>query len=346
MSNSLFSSFYFLVKVPAAQNARDRRQVLALTELAISSVLLHPNIVKTHTYSIRPVRECPAAAPSDLFSSKSHGISLSSYLKQAPSWFEIQIIMERMDLGSLRGAFSALKSAQPHNYRAVLDIALDVARGIQHLHSCNIIHADLKAPNVLLQSSSIEAKGCVAKIADFGLSLSKDDALSSHVPGFRHGTRSHMAPELLTFSQGVSNSSDVYSYGILLFEIYTGIDAYSDTFHLNFDEMVVCHNHRPTFPPGTPDGYKDLAMACWSKDPLSRPCFASIVSSLTKLRADEEGVTPPLDLSRSNIILLPALDSSWECPLTAPPPPPPPPPPRVAGPPTTNEKAFWVAFLS
>lgn len=319
---------------------------MALTELAISSILLHPNINKTHSYSIRPVKETEQVS---LAKTDNSNVSLSFYLSQAPLSFEVQIIMEYCDLGNLRGAFGPLKSAQPLNYRAVLDIALDVAKGMQHLHSCNVIHTDLKAPNILLQSSSDVAKGFVAKIADFGLSLSKDDALASHVHGFRHGTKSHMAPEILSGNGSHSNASDVYSFSILMFEIYRGIDAFSDMFHLNFDEMVILNNHRPSFPPGTPRGYEDLAAACWSHDPKSRPSFDAIVSALTSLREDEGGETSPLDFSSSLIIVHPAVDNSEPAPVT-----------RVAQRPqsgqpiqaqpkrelTTNDKAFWEAVFN
>ena len=185
----------------------------------------------------------------------------------------------------------------------------------------------------------------MAKVSDFGLSLAKEDALSSHVSGFQHGTKSHMAPEILSGDGSHSNASDVYSYGILMFEIYGGIDAFSDTFHLNFDEMFILNNHRPTFPPGTPDGYKDLAMACWSHDPKERPSFEALVSSLTQLRAEEGGETSPPDVSRFIV---------KSCPTIMPPPEPvvdgasPSARPQDASRKaqddmTTNNKEFWVS---
>ena len=160
-----------------------------------------------------------------------------------------------------------------------------------------------------------------------------------------------MAPELLSGDGSVSNSSDVYSFGILMFEIYRGIEAFSETRHPNFDEIVIFHNHRPTFPPDTPDGYKDLATACWSKDRLARPSFAAIVSSLTQLRADEGGQTTLLEISSSSINALPPGESSSNLYIPVVP------PrgqslnqeesrPRHNPELTTNDKAFWEAVFN
>ena len=58
------------------------------------------------------------------------------------------------------------------NYAAVLDNASDIARAMLHLHKANILHLDLKAANVLLKSGTSGADSIVAKVMDFGLSVS------------------------------------------------------------------------------------------------------------------------------------------------------------------------------
>jgi serine/threonine protein kinase len=65
------------------------------------------------------------------------------------------------------------------NYRAILDTALDVAKAMLHLHSLNVLHADLKARNVMLKSGG-EGRTVVAKVADFGLSV-KMDVMETHI---------------------------------------------------------------------------------------------------------------------------------------------------------------------
>ena len=90
--------------LPSELTRRDKRQMMALMELAITSALLHTNIVKTHSYSIRPIRE-------SLKQALSTGPS-KSLVKSSPSSFEIQIIMEHCDLGTLRGAYKILSTGQ------------------------------------------------------------------------------------------------------------------------------------------------------------------------------------------------------------------------------------------
>jgi serine/threonine protein kinase len=135
-----------------------------------------------------------------------------------------------------------------------------------------------------------------------GLSLSKDDALSPGVSGFQHGTKSHMAPEILADGYN-STSTDVYSFGILLYELYTGVDAFCNTPDRFLDQMVIHDHHRPIFPPGTPKGYHSLALACWSHDASLRPSFEAIVASLARFREEEGGPTDRVDLTESALQL-------------------------------------------
>ena len=104
-------------------------------------------------------------------------------------------------------------------------IAIDVARGLVHLHSRSIVHMDLKSPNILL------AKDFTAKIADVGLARSVSTNLLTHMSSV--GTIAWAAPELKTgFKVGqsaigghaITAKVDVFSFGVVLWEIVTGED--------------------------------------------------------------------------------------------------------------------------
>ena len=102
-----------------------------------------------------------------------------------------------------------------------LDVALlglDVAKGCQAIHRYNIIHGDLKPHNVLLTSALDDERGWNGKIADFGLSV-KIKRGEQHVSGIQHGTEGYVAPEVLQTRRMVK-ASDVYSFGILMWELW------------------------------------------------------------------------------------------------------------------------------
>ena len=131
-------------------------------EAAISSSLSHPNLVQTLTYTLEPV-----SATRNL-GAESASLSTSSDLTQQPSnGFEVRLVLELCEYGTLRqaldaGAFATL--AGVINYPAILDTAIDIAKGMRHLHQQNVVHSDLKGGNILLAKSADEPRGFLAKV--------------------------------------------------------------------------------------------------------------------------------------------------------------------------------------
>eukprot|EP00198_Chlamydomonas_reinhardtii_P004100 XP_001693436.1 predicted protein [Chlamydomonas reinhardtii] len=106
--------------------------------------------------------------------------------------------------------------------RALFRTAREIALGMKHLHSSNILHGDLKPGNVLLTSARVDRRGFIAKLADFGLSHVAHGPIATNT----WGTLRYMAPE--HFSGTMSKATDVFAFGMLLWEMVTGKKPYEN----------------------------------------------------------------------------------------------------------------------
>ncbi|XP_076884793.1 cysteine-rich receptor-like protein kinase 2 [Bidens hawaiensis] len=132
-----------------------------------------------------------------------------------PESFLVYEYLPNMSLN--RFIFDAIKGKEL-NWEKRFVIILGTTEGLVYLHENNktrIIHRDIKAANILLDSR------LRAKIADFGLARSFQED-KSHISTAVAGTLGHMAPEYLALGQ-LTEKADVYSYGVLLLEVVTGI---------------------------------------------------------------------------------------------------------------------------
>ena len=151
-------------------------------------------------------------------------------------------------------------------------IALDIARGMEFLHGRGIIHRDLKSSNVLLDGRKR------AKIGDFGLTRTKSSGPMTGMVG----TQDWMAPEVLVSLPFYDEKVDVYSFGIVLWELLTSKRPYQDV-ESNPLELIVditMKGTRPEIPGSCPKSLRTLIEACWHTDPKRRPSFHEIVAML------------------------------------------------------------------
>lgn len=158
----------------------------------------------------------------------------------------------------------------PTSWTNRVRMMLDVARGLQFLHSYNIIHRDLKSLNLLMT-----AEGRV-KLADFGISRPNDQ--SKLMTGCC-GTYQWMAPEVLT-SMRYSLSADVYSFGVIIWEICEGAAPFKNLAPPQIPLAVVQERKRPLISPETPHPLRHLIQRCWQHEPALRPTAAEIVGIL------------------------------------------------------------------
>jgi serine/threonine protein kinase len=84
-----------------------------------------------------------------------------------------------------------------------------------------------------------------------------------------------MAPEVMMEGKS-SKRSDVYAYGVLLWEVFCGTRPYFGMRDVAIVHKVVEENMRPVFPKDAPREYVELATSCWDKDEMKRPEFAEV----------------------------------------------------------------------
>lgn len=188
-------------------------------------------------------------------------------------------VTEFMVNGSLKQFLRKKDRTIDRRKRVIL--AMDAAFGMEYLHGKNIVHFDLKCENLLVNMRDPQRPIC--KIGDLGLSKVKQHTL---VSGGVRGTLPWMAPELLSGkSNMVSEKIDVYSFGIVMWELLTGEEPYSDMRAAEIIGGIVNDSLRPQIPSWCDPEWKGLMESCWSSDPAERPSFTDISQRLRKMAA-------------------------------------------------------------
>ncbi|GLC35392.1 hypothetical protein PLESTM_000315000 [Pleodorina starrii] len=324
----------------AGREGRARQQ--AALEAAISMALAHPNVVVTYSYKVKALEQAPVTTPPPV-----SGAIVPSGGEDAPiDWddevaarggklessdvVKLYIVQEYCNGRTLREALDRglagrvrLGGAPRH---LALRLALDVARGMEHIHSRHIVHGDLKPDNVLLvwnpRTSDLEEEleqqpkpqqklpGLVAKVADFGLSTALPEG-ATHASGRFQGTPAYLAPEVGLSGQ-VSPRADVWSFGLILVELYFGCSlsavlstCWATTLrapqqqqqgnppdhaghpHYHPDDRAACL--RETLAAITDLPYSELVGKCVSLEPRQRPGFDEIAAVLEQQLQLEAG---------------------------------------------------------
>lgn len=198
------------------------------------------------------------------------------------------LVMEYAAGGPLSRALAG-RRVPPH---VLVNWAVQIARGMHYLH-CEalvpVIHRDLKSNNILLlqpiEGDDMEHK--TLKITDFGLAREwhKTTQMSAA------GTYAWMAPEVIkasTFSKG----SDVWSFGVLLWELLTGEVPYRGIDCLAVAYGVAVNKLTLPIPSTCPEPFAQLMADCWAQDPHRRPDFASILQQLEAIEAQVQREMP------------------------------------------------------
>lgn len=239
-------------------------------EVDISKSVSHDNLVKVYqTLIVSGDRSSPNYEP-----------------QPTQPMIKSMLIMEYCNMGTLSELLFS-QNVYPIGTSTLLDIAIHIAKGMEYLHRNHIVHGDLKCENVLLCQCHDTVSGIIAKVSDFGLS-------KRLITGQRYaqtaslGTLSHLAPELIR-SGNLSFASDVYSFGIILWELAHMRPAWIDMRQLQIPDAVL-NGTRPAI--YARDGlidipqFKPLMVTCWDDDVHARPTFTDILEIMNNMHVD------------------------------------------------------------
>ncbi|KAK9160911.1 hypothetical protein Syun_007252 [Stephania yunnanensis] len=171
-------------------------------------------------------------------------------------------------------------------FKIVVQLALDLSRGLSYLHSKKIVHRDVKTENMLLDSVRN------LKIADFG--VARVEAQNPKDMTGETGTLGYMAPEVLD-GKPYNRRCDVYSFGICLWEIYCCDMPYADLSFAEVSSAVVRQNLRPEIPRCCPGSFAGIMRKCWDANPEKRPEMDEVVRLLEAIDTSKGGGMIPED---------------------------------------------------
>jgi len=230
-------------------------------ETAILANLSHPNIIKLY--------------------GRSSG-SLTNAFRTNDGYFILldkldETLHDRIEMWKRPDSFGGIPTSEQ------IDVAHTISRAMCYLHSKKIMFRDLKPDNVGFDSNG------VLKLFDFGFAIGLPEKKCHSRNGIvepgkifdRCGTPRYMSPEN-GLHKGYTLSADVYSFGILLWEICALAKPFASfKSATHFEAAVFEGGERPLVDPSWPKHIRHLMIKCWSTDATARPSIIDVVSTLS-----------------------------------------------------------------
>jgi serine/threonine protein kinase len=203
------------------------------------------------------------------------------------------LVMEYLPGGTLKQ-----KLGQKIKWQEAIQTLLPVARGISYAHQHNVIHRDVKPANILIKEGNIPV------LTDFGIAklLEGADGHTLTASGVGIGTPEYMAPEQGIGASTIDARADIYSLGIVLYEMVTGRKPYiADTPMAVVLKQMTDPLPRPTdFVPDLPESVEQILFKALAKQPEDRyEDMNTFIAAMEGVLANAQNVEMPASIKRS-----------------------------------------------
>src|SRR2546423_20976 len=208
-----------------------------------------------------------ALKKNDDFINKYYGIT------QDPITQNFMIIMKYYELGDLMQYMT--NYFFNISWDDKVERLLYIIHGLKSMHDANIIHKDYHSGNIFISDA-------VAITGDFGISKSSMDSDGNEI----YGIIPFVAPEIFQ-GQKYTKASDIYSFGVIMWELMTGRRSFWDQNHDTDLIIKISDGLRPPIVTNAPEGYVELMQLCWHPDPCQRPIANDIYMKVVKIKSNE-----------------------------------------------------------
>ena len=179
-----------------------------------------------------------------------------------PKTNDFMMVMNYAENGSLRQYLN--NSFNSMDWNKKLNILHNIAHGLNDIHDNKLIHHDFHCGNIL-NNVSVDIY-----ITDLGLCQPANAYSSLNDKKNIYGVLPYVAPEVLRGKEH-TQASDIYGFGVIAYEVCTGLPPYHDVSHEEPLAIRICQGLRPNSYYKIPQLILDIIKQCWDADPLKRP---------------------------------------------------------------------------
>jgi serine/threonine protein kinase len=184
------------------------------------------------------------------------------------------MVMQYAENGNLRQrlnySFNSMKWGEK------LDILRRIAMGLENIHDKGLVHCNFHCGNILNSYNNFTLISDLELCRPANLIPSQDEYKKIY------GVLPYVAPEVLREGE-YTQKSDIYSFGIIAYEVYTGLPPYHDIAHDKILAISICQGLRPKSNYKIPQLILDIIKQCWDADPSKRPKAKELYDSLDNL---------------------------------------------------------------